>query len=248
MSQQGNIGGEGHKGSGENEGLDTSDAIRIRYNEGKTFEILVEPEPAKKAKLEGKEFDMPRLMFVQEVFTNAQKGERASPDELEREFGTKQVMEAAKKVFEKGNMQLTTEQKAEMREDKHKQVVNMIARRVQNPKTHNPHPPERVENALDEAGFNAYAFQDVEEQFEEAIEAIRPIIPVSLDKKTVAIKIPSDQAGRAYDTLQQKTDILEEQWGDNFYAKIRVPAGILTEVMEEIQEMTGGDSEVKEEI
>jgi ribosome maturation protein SDO1 len=248
MSQQGNVGGEGHKGSGEKEGIDTSEAIRIRYEGDKTFEILVEPEPAKKAKLQGEEFDMPRLMFVQEVFTDAQKGERASPDELEREFGTKQVMEAAEEVFEKGDMQLTTEQKAEMRQDRHKQVVNMIARRAQNPKTGNPHPPHRVENALEEAGFNADAFKDVEEQFEKAIESIRPIIPVSLDEKTVAIKIPSDQAGKAYDTLQQKTEVLEEQWGDNFYAKVRVPAGILTEVMEEIQEMTEGESEVKENL
>lgn len=246
MPQSGNV-STGDKGSGEEEGLDTSDAIRIRYEEGKTFEILVEPEPAKEAKLEGKDFEMPRLLFVQEVFKDADKGERASPDELDREFNTKQVMEAAEEVFEKGDMQLTTEQKTEMREDKHRQVINMIARRAQNPKTGNPHPPQRVENALEEAGFDADAFQDVEKQFEEAIEDIRPIIPVSLDEKTVAVKIPSDKAGKAYDLLQKKTDILEEQWGDNFFAKIRVPAGILTEIMEEIQEMTGGESEVKEE-
>jgi len=236
------------KGSGEAEGIDTSEAIRIRYDGDSTFEILVEPEPAKSSKLEGEDYDMPRLMFVQEVFKDAQKGERASPDELEREFGTKQVMDAAEEVFEEGDMQLTTEQKAEMRRDKHKIVVNTIARRVQNPKTGNPHPPERVENALQEAGFNADAFQDVEDQFDEAIESIRPIIPVSLDKKTVAIKIPSDEAGKAYDLLQKKTEVLEEQWGDSFYAKVRVPAGILTEVMEEIQELTGGESELKENL
>jgi ribosome maturation protein SDO1 len=247
MGQSGNV-STGDKGSGEDEGLDTSDAIRIRYDEGKVFEILVEPEPAKKAKLEGEDFDMPRLMFVQEVFTDADKGERASPSEIEQEFGTKQVMEAAEEIFEKGDMQLTTEQKAEMRKDKYKQVVNMIARRAQNPKTGNPHPPERVENALEEAGFNADAFQKVEEQFDKAIDQIRPIIPVSLDEKTVAVKIPSEQAGKAYDILQQKTDILEEQWGDSFYAKIRVPAGILTETMEEIQKLTDGESELKEQV
>jgi len=247
MSQQGNV-STGDKGSGEDQGLDTSDAIRIRYDEGKVFEILVEPEPAKKAKLEGEDFDMPRLMFVQEVFTDADKGERASPSQIEEEFGTKKVMEAAEEVFEKGDMQLTTDQKAEMREDKHKQVVNMIARRAQNPKTGNPHPPERVENALEEAGFHADAFKDVEEQFSDAVEGIRPIIPVSLDEKTVAVRIPSDKAGKAYDVLQQKTEVIEEQWGDDFIAKIRVPAGILTEVMEEIQKLTGGDSEVKEQV
>lgn len=246
MTPSGNL-NTGDMGSGEDEGLDTSEAIRIRYDGDNIFEILVEPEPAKKAKLEGKEFDMPRLLFVQQVFKDADKGERASPDELEREFGTRQLMEAAEEIFEKGNMQLTTDQKKEMRQDKHKQIVNMIARRAQDPKTGNPHPPQRVENALEEAGFNADAMKDVEEQFDEAIDSIKPIIPVSLDEKTVAIKIPSGKAGKAYDKIQQTAEVLEEQWGNEyFFAKIKVPAGILTELMEDIQEMTGGESEVQE--
>jgi ribosome maturation protein SDO1 len=186
-------------------------------------------------------------MFVQEVFKDADKGKRASPDELEREFSTRQIMEAAEEIFEKGDMQLTTDQKKEMREDKHKQIVQMIARRAQDPKTGNPHPPQRVENALEEAGFNADAMKDVEGQFDEAIDAIRPIIPVSLDEKEVAIKIPNDKAGKAYDKIQQTAEVLEEQWGkEYFFAKIKVPAGVLTELMEEIQEITGGESEVTE--
>ncbi|MEF8880390.1 MAG: SBDS family protein, partial [Candidatus Nanohaloarchaea archaeon] len=94
----------GDRGSGEAEGLDTSDAIKIQYRGDATFEILVDPEPAKKAKFEGEDPDMPRLLFVQEVFNDADKGDRASPSELEEEFGTKQIMDAAKEVFEKGDM------------------------------------------------------------------------------------------------------------------------------------------------
>lgn len=224
--------------------MDTSDAIKVRH-EG--YEILVEPELAKEAKLEGKDHDIQRLLFVQEVFEDAGDGKRASVEDLEEDFKTRQVMEAADEIFSEGDMQLTTEQKKEMREEKHKQVVNMIARRAQNPKTGKPHPPQRVENALEEAGFNADAMIDVEEQFDEAIDSIRPIIPVSLDKKTVAIKIPSEDAGKAYDKIQQKADMIEEQWGgDNFYAKIRVPAGILSELMDEIQEISSGESELEE--
>ena len=224
--------------------MDTSDAIKVRY---KGYEILVEPELAKEAKLEGKDHNIQRLLFVQEVFEDAGDGKRASAEYLEEDFGTRQIMKAAEEIFKKGDMQLTTEQKKEMRQDKHKQIVSMIARRVQNPKTGNPHPPERVENALEEAGFNADAMKDVEEQFDEAIDDIRPIIPVSLDEKTVTVKIPNDKAGKAYDKIQQTAEVKEEQWGNEyFYAKIKVPAGILTELMEEIQELTGGESEVKE--
>lgn len=227
--------------------MDTSDAITVQYKDGKQFEILVEPELAKEAKLEDKDHDIQRMLFVQEVFVDAGEGERASADELEDEFGTRQIMEAAEEIFEKGDMQLTTDQKAEMREDKWKQLVNMIARRVQNPKTGNPHPPQRVENALEEVGFHVDAMADVEEEFQDAINEIRPIIPVSLDEKTVAIRIPVDQAGKAYDKLQQAAEVKDEDWGNEYFmARVTMPAGVLSELMDELQEMTSGSTEMKE--
>lgn len=227
--------------------MDTSDAITVQYRGDKQFEILVEPDLAKEAKLEGEDHDIQRMLFVQEIFTDAGEGERASVDEIDKEFGTKQVMEAAEEIFEKGDMQLTTEQKAEIREDKWKQLVSMISRRVQNPRTGNPHPPDRVENALEEAGFNVQWDSDMEEEFEDAIDELRPIIPVSLDEKTVAIRIPVDNAGKAYDKLQQTADIEEEQWGNEYFtAKVTLPAGALKELREELQDITSGQTEMKE--
>lgn len=227
--------------------MNTSDAIKVQYRDNKDFEILVEPDLAKEAKLDGKDHDIQRLLFVQDIFTDAGQGERASPEELEEEFGTRQIMDAAEKIFEKGDMQLTTDQKAEMREEKRKKVVDMIARRAQDPKTGNPHPPKRVENALEEAGFHIGAMDNVEEKFQEAIDMIRPIIPVSLDEKTVAIKIPVDKAGQAYDKIQNVADIQDEEWGNNYFmARVKIPAGVLTELMEDIQEVAKGEAEVKE--
>lgn len=227
--------------------MDTSDAIKVQYRGDKQFEILVEPDLAKEAKLEGEEHSIQRLLFVQDIFTDAGEGERASADEIETEFGTRQIMEAAEEIFEKGDMQLTTDQKAEMREEKWKQLVNMISRRVQNPKTGNPHPPDRVENALEEAGFNVSWDSDMEEEFEDAIDQLRPIIPVSLDEKTVAIRIPNDKAGKAYDKLQQAAEIEEEQWGNDYFtARVTLPAGVLSELIDELQQMTSGETEMKE--
>jgi len=227
--------------------MDTSDAIKVKYKGSQEFEILVEPELAKEAKLEGKNHDINRLLFVQEVFLDAGKGDRASAEDLEEEFGTRQVLNAAEEIFEKGEMQLTTDQRKEIREDKRKQIISMIARRVQNPKTGNPHPPQRVENALEEAGFNVDEDIGVEEQFEDAIDRIRPIIPVSLEEKVVAIKIPNDEAGKAYDKIQSTAEIKDEQWGNEyFFAKVKIPAGVLSDLMEELQEITSGKTEIKE--
>ncbi|MFB6166807.1 MAG: ribosome assembly factor SBDS [Candidatus Nanohaloarchaea archaeon] len=227
--------------------METSDAIKVRYSNDKDFEILVEPDLAKEAKLEGKDHDIQRMLFVQEIFTDAGEGERASADELEDEFGTRQVMEAAEQIFEKGEMQLTTDQKAEMREDKRRQVIDMIARRAQDPQTGNPHPPQRIENALEEAGFHVNWDSDVEEKFQEAVDDIRPIIPISLEEKTVAIRIPADSAGRAYDKLQGVGEMEQEEWGNEYFmCQMTLPAGVLSELVDELQEMTSGKAEVRE--
>lgn len=227
--------------------MDTSDAITVQFKGNKQFEILVDPDLAKKAKMEGEDYDIQRLLFVQEVFVDAGEGERASADELEDEFDTTQVMEAAEEIFEKGKMQLTTDQKADIREDKWKQLVSMIARRAQDPKTGNPHPPQRVENALNEAGFHVNWDSNIEEEFDEAIDILRPIIPISLDEKTVALRIPVDNAGQAYDRIQQVADVEEEQWGNEFFtARLTLPAGVLSELVDELQDMTSGQTEMKE--
>jgi len=81
--------------------MDTSDAITVQFKGDKQFEILVDPDLAKEAKMEGKNHDIQRLLFVQEVFVDAGEGERASVEELEEEFGTEQMMEAAQQIFEK---------------------------------------------------------------------------------------------------------------------------------------------------
>lgn len=227
--------------------MDTSDAVKVRYSNDKEFEILVEPDLAKEAKLEGEDHDIQRMLFVQEIFTDANAGERAGADELEDEFGTRNVMDAAKEIFEQGDMQLTTEQKAEMREEKRKQVIDMIARRAQDPKTGNPHPPKRVENALEEAGFHVEWNSDVEEKFQEAIDEIRPIIPISLDEKEAAIRIPADAAGKAYDRIQAVADVSEEEWGNEYFmARVKLPAGVLSDLMDELQDLTSGKAEIKE--
>lgn len=227
--------------------MDTSDAVKVRYSNNKEFEILVDPDLAKEAKLEGKDHEIQRLLFVQEIFTDAGEGERASADELEDEFNTRQVMEAAEQIFEKGEMQLTTDQKADMREDKRRQIIDMISRRAQDPKTGNPHPPQRVENALEEAGFHVNWDSDVEEKFQEAVDEIRPIIPISLEEKTVAIRIPSEKAGKAYDKLQKAGKMEDEEWGNEYFmCKMTLPAGILSDLMEELQDMTSGKTEVRE--
>ncbi|MFB6294785.1 MAG: SBDS family ribosome assembly factor, partial [Candidatus Nanohaloarchaea archaeon] len=78
------------------------------------------------------------------------------------------------------------------------------------------------------------------------LDAIRPKIPISMEEKEMAIRVPSKYSGKAYGKIQEmSSEVLEEEWGnDAFMARIRIPAGVSTKLMETLEEMTSGEVEV----
>ncbi len=226
--------------------MDSDEAIRVEYKGGADFEILVKPDEAFKYK-RGEIDDFEKILFVREVFKDAGAADRASTAEVEDEFGTANLVEAAREIFEGGEMELTTDQKNQLREEKWKQLVSMIARQAMNPKTNSPHPPNRIENAMNEAGVNVDPMQSAEDQFEEIVEKLRPILPISLEEKEVAVKIPNEYAGKCYGTLKENATVLEEEWGDaGFMAKLKLPAGMKEKLVSELQSICHGDAEIRD--
>lgn len=225
--------------------MDSENAIKVEYKGGKDLEILVNPDEAFSYR-RGEIDDFDRVLFVQEIFTDARAAERASVEEVESEFGTRNIVEAAKELFENGRLALTTDQKNQLREEKWKQVVSMIARRAMNPQTNSPHPPKRIENAMEEAGVEIDPMEPAEAQMSDAVDAIRPKIPISLEEKEIAIRIPNKFAGKCYGIIKQHaTQVLDEEWGnDAFMARVKLPAGVQTELMSELESITHGNVEV----
>ena len=56
---------------------------------------------------------------------------------------------------------------------------------INSPTTHTPHPVTRIELALEEAKFHVDEFTSVEEQLQEALKKLRPIIPIKFEVKEV---------------------------------------------------------------
>ena len=88
------------------------------------------------------------------VFHNATKGEKASGVILEQTFDTGNEEEVVKIIFEKGALQLTQAQRKKLLKDKIDEIINFIHIHCINPQTNKPHPPARIESAMDEAGVN----------------------------------------------------------------------------------------------
>src|SRR5208283_172155 len=94
---------------------------------GEKFEILVKPDPALEYKM-GKQLGISQLLVIDEVYSDAGKGTHASAEKLQKAFGTEDALAIAEEIMKHGELQLTTDQRRQLVEDKRKQIVAFIAR------------------------------------------------------------------------------------------------------------------------
>ncbi|HEY9246654.1 MAG TPA: ribosome assembly factor SBDS, partial [Candidatus Methanoperedens sp.] len=156
--------------------LDESIIARLKTH-GKTFEVFVDPDGALAFK-RGDQVKIENILAVEDVFSDAKNGDRPAEQDVLNAFGTTDAVDISKKIILEGELQLTTEQRKKIQEDKRKQVVVFIARNAINPQTKSPHPPARIEAAMEEAKVHIDPMKSIDEMVSITMKAIRPIIPI----------------------------------------------------------------------
>ncbi len=127
------------------------DVTVARYSfEGEKFEIWVKPDPALDYKL-GKKKDISAVLVSEDIYTDSGKGTKPTNEKLLKAFKTEDLTEIAQIILQKGDLNLTTDQRRKMIDEKKKRIVEFIAKTYVDPKTHLPHPPLRVEQAMKDA-------------------------------------------------------------------------------------------------
>lgn len=223
------------------------DAIIAKLeSHGETFEVLIDPDVARELR-EGEEVDLSDHMAIEEIFRDSRKGDRASDEKMMEVFGTTDVIEVAREIILRGEVQLTTEQRKEMQEAKRKRIVAEISRNAINPQNNTPHPPQRIELAMEEAKVHIDPFKPVDVQVPLVMEKLRPIIPIRFEKSKIAVKLPGDEYGRCYEDLIYFGKILREEWQPNgdWIGVVEIPAGLRDEFISKLKSKTKGNVETK---
>lgn len=213
---------------------------------GERFEILVDPRQAAKLR-QGEAVEIEDVVAALNVFSNASRGTRASEEALNKVFHTTDFPAVARRIIEKGEIHLTAEQRRHMIEEKRRQVVTFIARNAINPQTGHPHPPQRIEMAMEEAKVNIDPFKHLDEMVKETVKALRPILPIRFEELRLAIRIPADFAGRAYGDIAAASTLEKDEWqkDGSWICVVRIPAGIQNEFYDLINKITKGEGLVK---
>lgn len=211
---------------------------------GTKFEVLVDPDRAQAVHSDPEDNELESNdLAADKVFKDANKGKEAADENIEEVFGTTNVVEVANRIVAEGDIQLTTEQRREMKENKRRAIINYISRHALNPQTGNPHPPQRIENAMENVKFHADPFESTESQVEELMDKLRPVIPIKIETVRVRVRIPGDHAGAAYGVVRENAELVREEWKSDgsWEGLVEIPAGLQTEFYEKLNERTQGN-------
>jgi ribosome maturation protein SDO1 len=215
--------------------------------EGDKFELLVKPDPALEYKL-GKRADISSVLVSDEVYSDANKGSRASSEKLMKHFKTTDQAEVAKQILTRGELNLTTDQRRKMVEEKRKQIVAYIHHSFVDPKSHLPHPITRIEAAMEQARVSIDPHKKAEDQAKDVVDALRAILPLKSETLKLIVRVPPQYAGQSYSVIKPAGELKGEEWqaDGSLRVVIEMNAGMRGAFIDRLGSVTKGTAEVKE--
>lgn len=220
--------------------------VRLNLDNNK-FEILVKPDPALEYKL-GKRTDLSNVLISEEIYSDANKGSRAASEKLVKYFKTTDSTEVAKQILSRGELNLTTDQRRKMVEEKKKQIIQYINKSFIDPKTHMPHPPLRIESAINEARVVIDPFKRPEDQVKVIIDSLRKVLPLKSETLRLTITVPPQFSAQSYNILKTTGNFVGEQWlaDGSLRVTLEINAGMKGALLDRIGSATKGSAHVIE--
>lgn len=225
--------------------VDKASVVRYSF-EGEKFEILVKPDPALEYKL-GKRKDISSILVSDEIYSDSNKGTRASTEKLLKAFKTEDTTAIAEKILQKGDLNLTTDQRRKMITEKRKQIVSYIAKTFVDPKSHLPHPPLRIEQAMEDGRVSIDPHKNAEDQVKDIVDKLRSIIPLKSENLVLEIIVPAQFASQSYSVLKSTGTLQKEEWQSNGSLKaiLEIPAAARPNVIDRLGSITKGTASVE---
>ncbi len=223
------------------------DAVIARYETGgNRFEILIDPKAAQKYS-EGDEIDWEDAIAADGIWSDSSKGERTPDILVNNTFETTDLIEIYKRILTDGTIQLTSQQRKEMVEQKRKQIVAHIVANAMNPQTGGPHPPQRIENAIDEVRYSVDPMENMDKQIEKIIKSIKTLIPISFEKIRVAVKIKAIHVGKCYGQITSLSKIESEEYqkDGSWIGMLEMSAASFAKLEDALGSLTKGTAETK---
>jgi len=239
---------------------------------GRTFEMLLDPDKAWEAKkiireeidkrlkagkgksrisvtelINDPKIDLDLIFESFTVFEDLKRGKKATDGDMEAVFETSDGRIISGHVLLDGEIHWTKIQREEERIKKLKQIITIISKNAINPQNKKPHPAQRIEKAIEEANIKIDVMKNAEEQVEDVVKKIQPIIPIRMEQVEMAIKIPTAFTAKGYHVVAQMAQIKKEEWQSDgsWVSIVSLPAGLQMELIDKLNKLTHGRVQTK---
>ena len=88
--------------------------------------------------------------------------------------------------------------------------------------------------------------KSIKQQVDEVVKELKKLLPLSLEKLRIVVKIPALYTGKA-NVVLHKYGVEKEEWGNDgsLMAILEISAGVKTDLFNELNHLTHGDFESK---
>jgi ribosome maturation protein SDO1 len=215
---------------------------------GEHFEVVVDPDAAlqfKKSK--GTQPSVSECLKAERIFTDAKRGLHAKDEHLKEFFGESDPLFVARTLILEGELQLTSEHRAQLRESKRHAIMEHIRAYAVDPRTSLPHPAQRLQLAMDEAKIKIDDMKDVEQQVHEIIRKLQPILPIRLETVVLQIHLPAPHGQKLYGELSRMAQLRKTEWlpDGSLAAWVELPAGLQGDLIDTLGKRTHGAADVR---
>ena len=212
---------------------------------GVHFEVVVDPDAAIAFKQHGTGA-VRDIVKSGHVWFDAKKGELASEQQMRAVFGSADAFTVAEKIIREGEIQLTQEHRELLREQKRKRLLELIHRNAIDPKTKLPHPLTRLELAFSEARIRVDELKRAEDQLQEVLKKLQPILPIRFEQAIIHIHVPVEHAGKAHASASTFGTLKRSEWltDGSWSAELLLPAGMVPECVDALNKKTHGSVQV----
>ncbi len=233
-------------------GSETYDRERVHLNvarisrSGEKFEVIIDPDAAVAYK-NSEGGDVRAALKYEKIFLDAKKGLPASEASMNKAFETSDVLKVAEFILRHGEIQLSEHYRESLREAKRKQIIEIIHRNAIDPRTKLPHPVQRIENAFEIAKVKIDDNRKAEDQLEDVIKALRPVMPISFETRKLQLVVPSAYASKASMLIKGFGRVVDTKWHSDgtLLAVVDIPAGLQQDIIDRLNKLAHGDVDVK---
>jgi ribosome maturation protein SDO1 len=210
------------------------------------FEIVVDPDMAVEYR-SGKITDIREVLKSEHIYFDAHKGDLASEHILKALLDTSDPLKVAEIIIKEGEIQLSSEFRKKLREQKRNKIIEIVHRNSINPQTNAPHPRERLESAMEEAKVRIDEWKRAEDQVEGVLKAIKAILPIRYEVRLIEVIVEPKFAPQSFSIVKSYGTLEDTQWMDDgsLLARIKLPAGLQSELVDRLNSLTHGSVNIK---